>query len=91
MVKRGQDKKVTTIDDLARMVQKGFENTASAQELGDFRAEANTRFERIDTRFNKVETRLDNMENRFIGAHENRIERLEDDMRQVKTALKIGK
>ena len=31
------------------------------------------------------------MENRFIGNHENRIEKIEDDMRQVKTALKIGK
>lgn len=41
-------KKNTTIDDLARMVNKGFEETAKSKE--------------VNARFDKVDIRLDNLE-----------------------------
>ena len=41
-------KKKTTIDDLARMVNKGFEETAKSKE--------------VNARFDKVDIRLDNLE-----------------------------
>jgi len=72
--------KGTTTDDLARMVQKGFdgvdkklEKTATKEDLASTEA--------------KLETRLDGIENLLLRALENRIERLEDDMRVVKTTL----
>lgn len=85
-----------TIDELARITQKGFEGVGA--EIKELREDMNNRFQKVDERFDKVETRfgtveegLNRIENRFVGAHENRIERLEDDMRVVKTTLRIGK
>jgi len=77
-------KKETTIDDLARMVQKGFENTATKDDL----VEVNTRLDGMDKRFDKIDTR-DHIENLLLRAHDNRIERLEDKMRVVETALEV--
>lgn len=85
-----------TIDDLARMTQKGFEGVGV--EIKELLVEMNNRFKVVDERFKVVDEkfkaideRFDRMENRFIGNHENRIERLGDNMRIVKTTLKIGK
>ena len=47
----------------------------------------NERFDGVDKRFDEVDERLDVVE-RLLAS--NRIERLEDGMRQVKTLLKIG-
>lgn len=71
-------KKGITIDGLARMVQKGFEETAKHIDV---------RFEHVEKRLNEIEIRLDRIENILIAAHENRIERLEDKMRQLETLL----
>ena len=48
-----------------------------------------TGFEAVNKRFDGIDQRLDKIENLLIRAHENRIERLEDVMRVVKTKLGI--
>ncbi len=68
--------KETTIDDLARMVQKGFEETATRGDVSE-----------INTRLDKMDTHLDHIENLLIRAHENRLEILEDKMRIIETAM----
>jgi len=69
--------KKTTIDDLAGMVTKGF--TSAKKDLQETE-------ERLTARIKAVEDRLSPVE--FLLST-NRIERLEDNMRQVKTILKI--
>lgn len=96
MVKGRQNKKAMTIDELARITQKGFEGVGVEikdfrEEVKDFKQETRELFDKVETRLGTIEAGLNRIENRFVGAHENRIERLEDDMRVVKTTLKIGK
>lgn len=62
-----------TIEELARMVAKGFEETAKAQE--------------VNSRFDAVEKRLERIENLLIQEHRRRIERLESEMKEVRDAL----
>jgi len=62
-----------TIDQLARMVAKGFEETAKAKE--------------VNSRFDAVEKRLDRIENLLMEEHRRRIERLENEMKEVRGAL----
>ncbi len=73
------NKKETTTDDLARMVQKGFENTATKSDVSELRSD-----------MPEVNLRLDRIENPLLRAHENRIERLEDKMRIVETAMEVS-
>ena len=68
--------KEVTIDDLARMVQKGFEGTAKASEV------------RVE--FNEVKERLDRIENILLAENRRRIEKLEDQMREVRDALAMN-
>ena len=63
-------KKNITIDDLAIMVQKGFEETAK-------KAEMNLRFVQIDKRFDKIEKLI-------LADHKNRIEKLEEEVKELK-------
>lgn len=62
-----------TIEDLAMITQKGLGEVRG--DLNEFRNEVNDRFDRI--------------ENILLHAHENRIEKLEYDLRTVKTFLKV--
>ncbi len=64
-----------TIEDLARMVLKGFEETAKADV--------------VELRFNKVETRLERIEKLLITEHRRRIEKLEADVTQLKELLAV--
>jgi ribosome-associated translation inhibitor RaiA len=82
-------KKKTTnqlVEDLAISVQKGFIEVKQEMKAG---------FKAVDERLNKVEERLDKVEERLenieglVGGHERRFERLEDDMRVVKTKVGI--
>lgn len=68
-------KKNVTIDDLARMVQKGFLETAKKSE--------------VDKRFDKVEDHLERIEKLLIAEHRRRIERLEVDVRELKELLAV--
>lgn len=66
-------KKKTTIDDLARMVAKGFEETAKKADM--------------DRQFKDVNFRLDKIENLILVDHKRRIEKLELDIKELKNAL----
>ncbi|HEY4511832.1 MAG TPA: hypothetical protein VJH55_03255 [Candidatus Paceibacterota bacterium] len=76
-------KKKISIDDLARMVAEGFKHTATKEDLKGMKEELELKIdaleERLDRRLSTVEFLLSS----------NRIERIEDDMRRVKTVLKI--
>ena len=78
MSKGGTKKRAKTfsLDDLARMTQQGFATTHG--EIAGVRKE-------MHEKFGKVETRLDRIENLLIRAHDNRLDKLDDQMRRVIT------
>ncbi|MCC6323427.1 hypothetical protein IT400_01400 [Candidatus Nomurabacteria bacterium] len=83
MKKVVKKQKKITLDDLAIMVAKGFENTATKDEM-------NTRFNEVDERFNKVDERLDKIESRLDNIETNdgkRLDKLEDKTRIIYTAF----
>lgn len=69
-----------TMDDLAGMVKRGFDDASKDTTKG---------FSEVNMRLDKVEVRLDRIENLLIRAHDNRITVLEDGMRLIKTKLGI--
>ena len=69
------DAREVTIEDLARMVQKGFEDTAKKIE--------------VNARFDTIEKRLDRIEKFLLEEHRRRIEKLEDQMQEVRNALAL--
>jgi hypothetical protein len=68
-------KKNITIDDLAVMVQKGFEETAKKTE--------------ISKRFDVIEDRLDSIEKMILSDYKRRIEKLEMRVEELRDALAI--
>ncbi|MFA5392617.1 MAG: hypothetical protein WC306_03000 [Candidatus Paceibacterota bacterium] len=68
-------KKNITIEDLARMVKNGFEETAKRDE--------------VNSRFDIVENRLDKIEKLILADHKRRIERLEGEMKELKQLFAI--
>ena len=64
-----------TIDELALMIQKGFNETAKKVD--------------VDQRFDKIEQRLDKIESLLLGNYKRRIEKLEEDFKEFKEALAI--
>lgn len=68
------------MEDLAMMAANGFEKTATKEELVALEKKMT-----LDSK--EVHDHLDRIEHIFIRAHNNRIEKLEDDMRMVKTML----
>ncbi len=68
-------KKNITIDDLAAMVQGGFEETAKKDE--------------VNARFDQMETRFDRIENLILKDHKQRIEKLEFQVQELRDALAI--
>ena len=62
--------KNVTIDDLATMVQKGFNETAKKSEM--------------ELGFKEVNKRLDKIENLILADHKKRIERLEEGVKELK-------
>ena len=64
-------KSSVTIDSLARMVQKGFEQTAGREEMSK-------RFDGVDKHLDNIENRLDRIEKKILENHEKRIRRLEE-------------
>jgi hypothetical protein len=74
--------KTITIEHLARMVQKGFEETAK-------RDEVNGQFDGVNKRFDKVEVRLDRIEKLILADHKRRIENLEAEVKELKELLVV--
>lgn len=64
-----------TIDDLARMVKKGFDATANKTEMNNG--------------FKEVNKRLDNIEKLILSDHKKRIEKLELQMHEIREALVV--
>jgi len=64
-----------TIDGLARMVKKGFDETAKRGEVND--------------RFDKVEDRLEKIEKLILSEHKRRIEKLEIEVKELRDLLAI--
>lgn len=57
-----------TIDELAQMVNRGFDNTEK----------------RIDKGFKEINFRLDKIENLILADHKKRIERLENEVKELR-------
>lgn len=81
-------KKITT-EDLARMVNKGFEHVLS--EMGGLtkKIDVDHRFDEVDRRFDEVERRFDRIEKLILADHKRRIERLEIEVKDLKDLLAV--
>ena len=71
-----------TIDDLAVMVQKGFEETAK-------KADMDLKFEQVGNEFKEVNKRFDKIEKLILADHKKRIEKLEDEIKEIKGSLSL--
>ena len=88
-------KKETTIDGLAVMVQKGFIGVDKRFEnvdkrFADIEKNMAVGFKNVDKRFDEVNQRLIKIERKIDSNHEQRIERLEDDVKWLKGQLTLG-
>jgi hypothetical protein len=70
-------KKNVTIDDLAVMVQKGFDEVSNKMAT---KSEMNRRFDLVDQRLDKIEKLI-------LADHKKRIERLEVEVKELKELL----
>lgn len=73
-------KKKTTIDDLARMVAKGFEETSK-------KVDVDKQFKDIDVRLSSLEKDMEYVKNLITLNHKRRIEKVELEMKELKNAL----
>ena len=64
-------KKNTTIDDLAVMVQKGFDGV-------------DVKFEHVDKRFDSMDKRFDKIESLILENHRKRIEKIEAEIKELR-------
>ncbi|MEK7665060.1 MAG: hypothetical protein AAB361_02890 [Patescibacteria group bacterium] len=71
-----------TIDDLAIMVQKGFNETAK-------KADMDLKFEQVSREFKEVGERFDKIEKLILADHKKRIEKLEDEIKEIKGSLAL--
>jgi hypothetical protein len=71
-------KHITTIDDLARMINEGFKTTASKENI-----------QRVEVRLDSVESRLGKIENLLIEEQRRKIENLEARMKKLEDAFAI--
>ncbi len=69
-------KKNITIDDLAVMVKKGFDETAKKKEVDE-------RLGRIDERLGRVEEKIDNIEKLILKQHTFEIQELKKRVRRI--------
>jgi hypothetical protein len=81
--------KKTTIEDLAVMVKKGFDNTPTKSEFEAL--DGKVELLRIDMKdgFSEVKRRFDRIENIILAKHEHRIEMLEERIKEISSALSI--
>ena len=72
------EKKESAIEKLAIMVKEGFDKTATREDFKELKGD-----------IVRLETKIDDIESKLVGAHDRRIEKLEDRMIQVRTVLKM--
>ena len=85
-----------TLEQFAEMIGKGFAATVQKGDVEQLRSEMQTGFEAVDKGFKAVDEdleevfrRLERIEKRILEAHEGRLMRLEDDMKQVREVMKL--
>ena len=71
--KKNMAKKNITIDELAVMVQKGFDDVATKSDIKN-----------IDKRFDAMDKRFDKIENVVLASHQKRIEKLEAEIKDLR-------
>lgn len=71
-----------TIEDLARMVQKGFEETAKKHAVKEG-------FDGVNERFDILEECLEKIEKLILADHKRRIEKLENEVKELKELLAV--
>ena len=88
-------KKNITIDDLAVMVQKGFnavdkrfDGMATKTELSALHNEMNKRFDGVVTKA-EMNRRFDGLEDRVLASHQKRIEKLEAEVKELRGMLAV--
>ncbi|MEK7152175.1 MAG: hypothetical protein AAB773_01965 [Patescibacteria group bacterium] len=87
-LEKGFKKTDAAIENLAAMTARGFEKVDKRFEKVDKRLDGiDGRLDGIDSRLDGIDVRLDRIENLLIRDNTNRIERLEDKIRIIETAL----
>jgi len=77
-------------DDLATIIQSSFKNVYEKFDAVDERFDAvDERFELIDERFDKLDYRMDVLEYKIVGGQGRRLDKIEDDVRTIKTSLNL--
>ena len=71
-------KNITTIEDLARMINEGFKTTATKEDIKDVRKD-----------IAEINGRLDNIEKHILTDYGRRIERLESELKRLKDTLAV--
>lgn len=74
-INKKMKKKIITIEQLAGMVQRGFEETAKSEE--------------VNKRFDKIEDRLERIEKLILADHKRRIEKLETEVKELRELLAL--
>jgi len=89
-------KKNITTDDLARMVQKGFDDTSKKIEVDKLFNKVDKRFNDVknrfvgvNRRFDAIDDRLDRIEKLILSDHKKRIEKLEIEVNKLKELLTV--
>jgi uncharacterized protein Yka (UPF0111/DUF47 family) len=72
------EKHITTIDDLARMINEGFKTTASKEDI-----------KAVTTRLDGIDGRLDRIEHLLLAEQKRQIEDLEQRMKRLEDALAV--
>jgi tetrahydromethanopterin S-methyltransferase subunit G len=74
---------IITLEDLARMVARGFEETAKKADMEARFNNVDKRFDRVDERLDKVEERLDTVDGR-LDHMDARMGRMEADLGEIR-------
>lgn len=83
-------KNQTSLDDLARMIQAGFEQTATKADLQALRTELKGDIGRVEGRLEKVEDRLEVVENKLDRALFLEVDRLEKRVKRLEEQVGIS-
>lgn len=75
-----------TMEQLARIIKKGFDETASKDELKSLRNEMENRFGMVDRRFEDMDRQFQGLSNRMENI-ESRLGTVERDIKDIKIAL----
>jgi hypothetical protein len=75
-------KNEVTTDELAAMIQHGFEETARKDEV-------DKGFDDVDKRLDAINDELESIEKLILADHERRIERLEEQVKELRDLLAV--